>query len=78
MRDCLRLGQSGKAMLVVGLTEDLVAKGVDASKLIAPVARIIGGSGGGRKDFAQAGGSNPENFENCFQELKNIIAQTDM
>ena len=66
--------QQGKAMLVIGLTQDLAQKGIDASSLIVDVAKIIGGSGGGRKDFAQAGGSLPENLEKAFEELKKIVA----
>jgi len=62
-----------RALLVVGVTSDLCEKGFDASKLILNAAPIIGGSGGGRKDFAQAGGNKPENLEAAFQELKNII-----
>ncbi len=64
---------NGRAMLVMGVTEDLCQKGVDASNLIRGVAKVIGGSGGGRKDFAQAGGNKPENFPQAFEELKNII-----
>jgi alanyl-tRNA synthetase len=63
----------GRALLVMGITEDLCSKGLDASKLITDVASEIGGSGGGRKDFAQAGGNRPENFDAAFQKLKNII-----
>jgi len=63
----------GRALLVVGITPDLLTRGVDASILIRDIARVIGGSGGGRKDFAQAGGNKPENLETAFQELKNII-----
>ena len=62
-----------RALLVIGVTEGLVGRGVDASKLISEVASFIGGSGGGRKDFAQAGGSQPENFEKAFQRLEDII-----
>jgi alanyl-tRNA synthetase len=65
--------QDGKALLVIGATQDLSNKGIDASSLIRPVAACIGGSGGGRLDFAQAGGNKPENFAAAFQELKNII-----
>jgi len=70
------LGSSnqGRALLVMGLTPDLAQKGLDASKLITEVAKLIGGSGGGRKDFAQAGGTKPENFNLAFQELKKRIA----
>ncbi len=63
----------GRALLVMGITPDLVQKGLDATGLIKEVAGVLGGSGGGRKDFAQAGGDKPENFEAAFQELKNII-----
>jgi alanyl-tRNA synthetase len=62
-----------RALLVVGVTSDLCEKGFDSSKLILNAAPIIGGSGAGRKDFAQAGGNKPENLEAAFQELKNII-----
>ena len=63
----------GRALLVMGITPDLLARGLDASILIRDVARVIGGSGGGRKDFAQAGGNKPENLEKALQEFKNII-----
>ncbi|MCK9594196.1 MAG: alanine--tRNA ligase [Candidatus Omnitrophica bacterium] len=39
---------------------------VDAGALIKEIAPEIGGSGGGRKDFAQAGGNKPENLEKAF------------
>ena len=66
------LGSSidGRALLVVGVTSDLCAKGVDASKLIRSISGIIGGSGGGRPDFAQAGGNNPGNLKQALEELK--------
>ena len=66
---------NGRALLVMGITADLSAKGFDATKLIVEVAKAIGGSGGGRKDFAQAGGTQPENFEKAFTELKRMITQ---
>lgn len=64
---------NSRALLVLGITPDLVSKGLDASTIIRDVAAVIGGSGGGRKDFAQAGGNNPGNIEKAFQELRNII-----
>jgi len=63
----------GRAMLVMGLTPDLVVKGLDAGAMIKDIAQIIGGSGGGRADFAQAGGSKPENFNQAFEKLRDII-----
>ena len=71
------LGSEGKitkrASLVIGLTSDLLSKSLDSGALIKQIAPIIGGSGGGRKDFAQAGGSKPENFTLAFDKLKDII-----
>ena len=68
-------GADGKAMLVVALTQDLLARGLDASKIIIQAASLIGGSGGGRKDFAQAGGTQPENFPKAFEALKEAVRQ---
>lgn len=62
-----------KAFLVIGITADLCAKGLSAKNLILEVAPLIGGSGGGRDDFAQAGGSKPENFKLVFDKIKDII-----
>ena len=64
---------NGRAILVIGVTRDLAEKGWDAGGLITAVASVIGGSGGGRKDFAQAGGNNPENFAQAFKEFRDII-----
>ena len=49
---------AGKAALVVSVTPDLVDR-VHAGQLVKTLAPIIGGKGGGRPDFAQAGGRNP-------------------
>jgi alanyl-tRNA synthetase len=62
-----------RASLVVGLTADLCAKGLSAKNIILQVAALIGGSGGGREDFAQAGGNAPENFALAFDKIKDII-----
>jgi len=62
--------------LIFGATDDLCARGIDAVKLIKEVAPEIGGSGGGRKDFAQAGGNQPQNLENAFKKLKELLNQT--
>ncbi|MFH1355216.1 MAG: alanine--tRNA ligase [Candidatus Omnitrophota bacterium] len=66
--------QSGnRALLVVGITANLMKNGLDATNLIKEIAKILGGSGGGRKDFAQAGGKNPEKLPEAFAELRSII-----
>jgi len=62
-----------KAYLVIAITQDLLSKGLDAGALIRQVAPLIGGSGGGRPDFAQAGGSKPENLGKAMEELRKVI-----
>jgi alanyl-tRNA synthetase len=71
----IALGSKDKdrALLVMGITPELVQRGLDATKLIVEVSQLIGGSGGGRKDFAQAGGNKPQNFPAAFEKLKEII-----
>jgi len=51
------LGEDGKITLVAGVTADLTAR-VKAGELVGSVAALIGGKGGGRPDFAQAGGTD--------------------
>jgi alanyl-tRNA synthetase len=62
-----------KAYLVIAVTQDLSSRGLDAGALIRQVAPLIGGSGGGRQDFAQAGGTKPENFNLAFEKIRDII-----
>ncbi len=50
--------QLGKVVLVAGVTKDLIGH-VKAGDLVNFVAQQVGGKGGGRADFAQAGGSEP-------------------
>jgi alanyl-tRNA synthetase len=52
----------GKLMLLIGVTDDLT-KRFQAGKLIQEVAKVVGGSGGGKPNLAQAGGTMPEKFE---------------
>jgi alanyl-tRNA synthetase len=47
-----------KVILVAGVTADRVAR-IKAGEIAGAVAAQVGGKGGGRPDFAQAGGNNP-------------------
>ena len=62
-----------KVLLSLMITDDLVAKGMDASKMIKDIAMEISGSGGGQPFFATAGGSNSEGIKNALNRAKNII-----
>ena len=70
---------SSRAILVCGITEDIVRKGLSADKLIKRIATIIGGSGGGRQDMAQAGGREPgrlkEALELGLKTIKEVTAK---
>jgi alanyl-tRNA synthetase len=59
-----------KVTLLAGLSQTLVEQGLSAGKWIAPVAQSVGGSGGGRPDFAQAGGKLPEKIDEALQVAK--------
>ena len=62
-----------KVGLAVGVSEDLTLK-YDAVNLVKIGSEILGGKGGGgRKDFAQAGGANAENIEEVFKVLAKKI-----
>ena len=53
--------QDGKVVLVAGVSADLLAR-MKAGEIAGAVAAQVGGTGGGRADFAQAGGTQPENL----------------
>ena len=54
-----------KAVLIVGVTKDLTAR-ISAAEMIKRLAPIIGGGGGGRPDFAQAGGPKTEALDEAL------------
>ncbi|MBD1156805.1 alanine--tRNA ligase [Pelagibacterales bacterium SAG-MED20] len=65
--------QGDKVGIAVGVTEKLTSK-FDAVQFVKVGSEIIGGKGGGgRKDFAQAGGQDQSKIEDAFEKLKNLI-----
>ncbi|MCA9773859.1 MAG: alanine--tRNA ligase, partial [Myxococcales bacterium] len=64
----------GKVLLLVAVTKDLT-KRFHAGKLIGPMAEIVGGRGGGKPDFAQAGGSDPSKLDASLERLYALIEQ---
>ena len=62
-----------KVGVAVGITDKLTKK-FDAVKFVKLSSEIIGGKGGGgRKDFAQAGGQDQNKIEEAFEKLKSLI-----
>jgi alanyl-tRNA synthetase len=62
----------GKVALIVGVTKDLTAR-VQAGKIIAEVAKKVGGSGGGRPDMAEAGGKDPLALDSALADSYLIV-----
>ena len=65
--------KDNKVGIAVGITENLTKK-FDAVQFVKIGSKIIGGQGGGgRKDFAQAGGQHKSKIEEAFKKIKNLI-----
>ena len=63
----------GKVGVAVGVTKELTTK-YDAVALVRVASEVLGGKGGGgRKDFAQAGGSNKASIEKAFKAINEKI-----
>ena len=63
-----------KVGVAVGVSNDLVSK-FDAVELVKIASEMLGGKGGGgRKDFAQAGGTNKEKIEKAFKAITDKIS----
>jgi alanyl-tRNA synthetase len=71
----LGVASSGKVALVGFVSKDLQKK-FHAGNTIKKVAKIVGGSGGGRPDFAQADGKEAEKIDQALQAVYNIVAGT--
>jgi alanyl-tRNA synthetase len=65
----------GKVLLVSKVTKDIVAKGGHAGNLVREVAKLTDGGGGGRPDFAQAGGRNPAKLHDALRKVPELVAQ---
>jgi len=62
-----------KVGLAVGVTKTLISK-FDAVNIVRTGSAVIGGKGGGgRADFAQAGGTLPDKIQESFENIKNLI-----
>ena len=64
----LSTADDGKVALIAGVTKDLTAK-VHAGKLIQTLAKLVGGSGGGRPDLAEAGGKDTSAVKSALSTI---------
>jgi len=65
--------EGNKINLVAAATNDLVGKGVHAGNLIRAVAEAVGGGGGGRPDFGQAGGKNAAALPDALAAVPDLV-----
>ncbi|MDH5384340.1 MAG: DHHA1 domain-containing protein, partial [Candidatus Aminicenantes bacterium] len=63
-----------KVFLVASVTKDLT-KRIKANEIIKKIAPLIGGGGGGRPDFAQAGGTKPDQLAKVLDQIGSIIEE---
>ena len=67
-------GTDGKNARILIMAGDVaVKKGINASEIVRIVAPIIGGGGGGKPNFAQGGGTQPEKLVDAVKTAEETI-----
>ena len=64
--------EDGKVALIVGVTRDLTGK-VQAGKIVGAIAKLVGGSGGGRADMAEAGGKDASGLDAALASAAEVV-----
>ena len=72
---CLGGVADNAVSLVVGTSADLAVRGITAQALIARLAPVLGGRGGGRPDFAQAGGRDPSKLPEALGQVVPLVEE---
>ena len=79
LRDRLQSGvvvlaaeQDGKVLFVVGVTKDLMGA-LHAGNIAKELAPVVGGRGGGRPDFAEAGGKDPSQIPALLEKARELV-----
>jgi alanyl-tRNA synthetase len=65
-----------KVTLVAGISRDLEQRGMNAGQWIKSAAQVVGGSGGGKPDMAQAGGKHPEKLAEALAAARTAALAT--
>jgi alanyl-tRNA synthetase len=66
--------EEGKVALIVGVTKDLTGK-VQAGKIVGQIAKLVGGSGGGRPDMAEAGGKDAGQLDAALKSATGVVEE---
>lgn len=64
---------NGKVMLVAKVGEEARSRGAHAGNLVRDLAKIVGGGGGGRPDFATAGGKDPSRVNEALSIAEAVL-----
>jgi alanyl-tRNA synthetase len=64
----------GKVQIVVSVTPDLTGR-LKAGQIVKEIAPIVGGAGGGRPDFAEAGGRQPDRIDEMLKASEAVIGR---
>ncbi len=70
----LASADDGKVALITGVTKDLIPR-VHAGKIVQELAKLVGGSGGGRPDLAEAGGKDTSAIERALSTVYPLLEQ---
>jgi alanyl-tRNA synthetase len=62
-----------KAHIICMVSEDLVKKGLHAGAIVKDIGKVIGGSGGGRPQIAQAGGPQVDKLAEALEKTRHVI-----
>jgi alanyl-tRNA synthetase len=80
LRDSLKSGivvlgavSGDRPVFIATVTADLVAKGYNAGNIIREVSKVAGGGGGGKANFAQAGGKDKSKLDEALRLVKSLI-----
>jgi alanyl-tRNA synthetase len=68
----LASADDGKVALITGVTKDLIPK-LHAGKIVQELAKLVGGSGGGRPDLAEAGGKDTSGIQNALDQVYPLL-----
>ncbi|MFO0594201.1 MAG: alanine--tRNA ligase [Myxococcaceae bacterium] len=63
----------GKALVLVGVSNDVIKRGIKAGDAIRVMAAEVGGKGGGKPELAQAGGTDPSKIPQAFEKLASLV-----
>jgi alanyl-tRNA synthetase len=68
----LASADDGKVALITAVTTDLIPR-LHAGKIVQELAKLVGGSGGGRPDLAEAGGKDTSGIQNALDQVYPLL-----